>query len=1304
MKTRLTFLLGISVVLFISAAPVMAQNDGFQPSEERSDFNDRRKSLLDANTLRATYHNFGWHGRTNEDNRDELYFEYPKNTNRRYIYFLAVFMGAEVFDQRQENLPADERERFPVVSVAGDRVNPQTGDTWALNPVTGYFNEDSDELARSDRGPGSQAGNSWPSVWPDKLDDPSDPGWPGQWNGFFGKDIFNADQEFFYRSGDDLYTRFSQDGRWRPDDSDPERGGLGLIIDSRVLAWTQNLISDVHFNIFEVRNDASYDYDKVSFTLWTADWVGTPQNDRPFFDQQRATAFYTDTSPRVSPQEYDGTAIGVAGIRFLETPGNAVDGIDNDGDSDFYNPQSSLGLFDSRNRDVYTPLTTAGGGFISSPGVLQNELLPLFTVQDFTERQLFPGDPIVIINDDDSRTLLRYPPDEAFGPDPSDTEMTIISQGRELVLLRGGMTVREDTLLVRNLNLLDDDLDGLIDENQPNHLTLSRFIRGNLITRPVRYINYRWIGYFDGHNGYPGIGGWTQSSNGDWTYESLTVQRGLVVPDEWIEQRMQSDAPFADRINSYQEMLRENYSRRPSTPIFPESHFDKYYQNELTSAPMIDESRDDFFDNNLDWAQRDDVGIDGVEGTGSRGESDGFPTSGAFTAFPGEPNLDKTDVRETDAIGISSASFRTAGGLGGGRNFRADRDVWDLNMVPGRFELAPDVTQDTDQFITSSFFPLRRGQIERFAVAVTVAASNTNPLPSNDVELATSRLDQAFNAYDANYQFAIAPPPPNLTAVPGDGRITLYWDDESEQVFDRYLERLGVNPRNFEGYRIYRSTDAALVDIRKVSDGRGNLQFLQPIAQFDKKNGITGNHPIDINGVEFFLGNDTGLQRHYVDTDVINGREYYYIVTAYNSGAALAGIAPSESPISLSINPDGSLTSGVNVMRVKPGKTSAGYRFPAELQVSHTGPATGQVFADILDPRALKADNQYRISFTSEVVPGDNGSQVEQTTGFTLTNVTTGEVLIDNSPFINGEDNKVTEGFRITLINDSGEEDVQSLSIAGWRSERPDGRQATLNISRQEGTAGDYIIVFDDARVSESAAILIDRGSFSRELASLPANFRIVDAGDGADVPFAWYANPLVKRPAGSLSSLYSSENRKTDSDIIYLLNEKGTIAWQIGFEPYIPNEPWIPQKGEMIHLTQSTQFTSRDEYTFTVVSGVNTAVEDTELASANMDNIRVVPNPYRVTHLAEPRPTAARPQQLRQLHFTNLPARCTIRVFTVSGRLVQTLNVNNSIDNGTYVWDMLTKDNLELSYGVYIYYVDAPGVGSTTGKFAVMK
>ena len=68
---------------------------------------------------------------------------------------------------------------------------------------------------------------------------------------------------------------------------------------------------------------------------------------------------------------------------------------------------------------------------------------------------------------------------------------------------------------------------------------------------------------------------------------------------------------------------------------------------------MIDERRDDGLDNDGDWnAQFDDVGMDGKPGTGDEGEGDGNPTPGRGD-LPGEPNIDVTDVDESDQIGLS---------------------------------------------------------------------------------------------------------------------------------------------------------------------------------------------------------------------------------------------------------------------------------------------------------------------------------------------------------------------------------------------------------------------------------------------------------------------------------------------------------------------------------------------------------------------------------------------------------------------------------------------------------------------------
>jgi hypothetical protein len=41
---------------------------------------------------------------------------------------------------------------------------------------------------------------------------------------------------------------------------------------------------------------------------------------------------------------------------------------------------------------------------------------------------------------------------------------------------------------------------------------------------------------------------------------------------------------------------------------------------------------------------------------------------------------------------------------------------------------------------------------------------------------------------------------------------------------------------------------------------------------------------------------------------------------------------------------------------------------------------------------------------------------------------------------------------------------------------------------------------------------------------------------------------------------------------------------------------------------------------------------------------------------------------------------------------------------NGTVSWDLESEDNLTVSYGVYLYHVEAPGIGETEGTFAIIK
>ena len=1152
--------------------PALAQLGQHLPSDNRGNPVFRRKSNIDGNNVRATVFNFGFSGRTSA-RPDEIPYEWPKNTGRIYIALIAIWKAGEVTDA--------DGNIIQVVDFPTFRDSPGGG-SWSLEPVEGFVNPDANSVARSD------VPNSWPGAsqggWRDKREDPVDPGWIGSWNGFFGKNIFNADQEMFYRTSDDLYTRFNYD----PDETDPSRGGLGLLMDVRALAWSQILISDVVFFIQDVLNDGTKRIPKTSFLMWLADIVGgDAADDLPFVDLQTNVAFLTD-GDRVGGEEFGGDPVGLGSIKFIETPGNEVDGIDNDGDAD---------------QPANQPLLSRIAG---DP----TERIPFFTGADFQPRSLRPRDKVVLIDSlTFERRIIEYPAEGG----------TFKSLGQTVVLPPEGLVVEEDTLA----NLIDEDLDGLIDERETLHL--ERFDEVSGTVRAVRFINYLSFAVGD------------------------TVKRGFVVAGK-------------------------------SAP--------KSFTN---VAPMIDESRDDGFDNDNDWNPfQDDVGLDGVAGSGDPGENDGLPSTGSGTDFPGEPNLDKTDVSETDLIGLTSAIQDPEGAI----NFNsiADATVWRKFMTPGKFFLTRQIGQ-FDLYISSGFFPMEPGQRQRMAISVAMAGGGLTK--NDDLLSALQKQSQARTAFESDYQFAQAPIQVTMTAVPGDGKVTLYWDDKAELSDDRFIRKLGGQSNDFEGYRVYRATDAAFLDALTITDGRGIPTLLRPIAQFDLVDGRFGFQPVDINGTKFNIGAETGLVHEFVDSTVTNGQRYFYAVTAYDFGFVNGNISPTETPIKVDVDPEGNITTGSNVAVVRPRAPVAGYLGASVTALEHvTGTSNGIVGFEIVDPRNVQNGHTYEITFRDTLIQGRVFSNVA-TKNFSLTDVTDNIVEIRESTLLGiGDEVPLVDGFRLSFIN---EDRVRvNLAASGWSSDDIFNfqfeRTQFLDVIGEEAP-NDYQIIIGEPGVAVSKDTTI---SFL-PLPSKSVNFEVLNVTTNTPVVFAF------AEIDGTDGSFTIDPNNANRTDTIYLLepNDDGllTYTWQITMNT-MPVSGRNPMAGDTLNVVLRKPFLSRDLFRFTMKGeGVST-----QGAKGELDDIRVVPNPYIAAASWEPRNTFASGRGVRELHFINLPRQCTIRIFNVNGVLIDTIQHDSSLDNGTAIWDMLSKDNLEISYGLYIYHVEAPEIGQKTGNFGVIK
>jgi len=1263
----LFFSLTVGLIPFL----IQAQDQTYEPSEERSSFELRAQSDMDANRLRASYYNHGHNGKIDGGDPRQLDFEFPKNTGRIYLRFMSVHYGTEVPNPNDPNTP------IRIVNAAQFKTNGRGDLNYSLNPIIGYQRDNANEIARSDRGPGSPLGNTWPDAWPDKFNDGGD-GWAGSWNGFFGRDQFNADVEFYYKTGDD---RNQDNGSFTPDLTDPSRGGLGTIMDTRILAWSQILVSSTHFNIFEITNDSNFDYPRMSFGLWIADFVAARSTtNQPEFDIIRSVAYLTDTDRNNAPSAFDGLPIGEMGLSFLETPGNASDGIDNDGDSDTYDTESNR--FNPDNQNLYTQLTEAGGGFYSGTA-LRDSVIPLFTITDFDERTINIGDKIVTIQDNGERVVEEYDGN------------SFKSQGIIYGPFGPSFDVIEDIFTGSDPNAdihvdgLDNDFDGLIDENRPNHLVKATFIGGVAVNIPVRFINYL---YFD---------------IGD------TLQQGLIVPNQGIRARISSDADFADLVNNF---------------------YEGRFQNYFTSAPMVDEGRGDSFDNDKDWtASLDDVGIQGDPETPSQGQGDGKPSTGVGTSFPGESNIDKTDVSETDLIGVSRAQIFPAGVL----QVNIDEALWNNYLKPGEFDITGTPGTDQDIYVSSGLFPLRKGQTERFAVAITAAASSSaSGTASQDRAQLNRNLFQAEQAYAADYQFAVAPDQPILKAVPGDGKVTLYWNSGAEDSFDRYLNRITGNGNDFEGYKVYRSTDPSFEDIRNITDGFGNALYYTPIAIFDLDNGVSGFDSVGINGVNFNLGSDSGIQRFYVDDEeIINGKTYYYAVTSYDAGYVPAGIAPSESPIQINQGPDGSITFGVNVVQVRPTRSQAGYVSPDEPEATIVqGSPGGSVSIDIIDPFELREDNLYEVTFEDTLIDGGTDPDTLRTLNFTLANVSNGgnDTLVARSGNVNGGSNPITEGFVISLNN------VETFEIdrsrTGWNSTTNPLIHQYFVETQSVSKVSDYELTFGSSvgfGQSTQRQIEIAPGSFINA-PSQPTNFKIFNTYTNEETEYAFLdlnrentpfspircdpsvnAPPNYESPPAGVYSAVAGLNGQC-SDIIYLIEDtrdfEDTLTYRFELRAQLNGANLStrnPEVGDTLRIFTTKPFSRNDKFQFRM-DPENIPRVDADSAKNALDDILVIPNPYKVSNIFELEGATGSRQQNRELHFTGIPVPSTLRIFTSSGVLIREIEVTDrnvlAENGGTYIWNMLTKDNLEISYGIYLYHLQAKGIGNKTGKFAVIK
>jgi hypothetical protein len=146
--------------------------------------------------------------------------------------------------------------------------------------------------------------------------------------------------------------------------------------------------------------------------------------------------------------------------------------------------------------------------------------------------------------------------------------------------------------------------------------------------------------------------------------------------------------------------------------------------------------------------------------------------------------------------------------------------------------------------------------------------------------------------------------------------------------------------------------------------------------------------------------------------------------------------------------------------------------------------------------------------------------------------------------------------------------------------------------------------------------------------------------------------------------------------------------------QPWLTNEVKIririatPYRQGYSNVNLDTIYPGMDEnkfypkYRFTT-KGVATEYKDPEKLESDLDQIRVVPNPYYGYSAYEHNALDNR------VKLTNLPRTCTITIYDVSGVKVRQLTKDDNVT--TIEWDLKNFAGVPISGGIYYIHVQAP-------------
>jgi hypothetical protein len=660
-----------------------------------------------------------------------------------------------------------------------------------------------------------------------------------------------------------------------------------------------------------------------------------------------------------------------------------------------------------------------------------------------------------------------------------------------------------------------------------------------------------------------------------------------------------------------------------------------------------------------------------------------------------------------------------------------------------------DNAADRRLMLNSGPFVMAPGDSQEVVVAIIVA-QGTDRLASLD--LLKLYDEQAQAVFDVNFLLPSSPPRPTLFVRPYDEAVDLIWSTDA--VGDVQISEELDEEYHHEGYNLYQG-ESIVGPWRKIFtwDVENDIALIYADV-FDVNQG--GQQRIITQA-----GSNSGLAHHIrLTQDAIRGgplrnyNDYFYALTAYSYEVR------HDEPFFIGVNQVGTLTTALENSPqgvVATPKSSAAVLEVAGERVS--GTSDGSVRVEIVDPMAVRPGT-YDVTFREieKIVIDEGDTSTVTVVVWDAVNGTTGDTLLAAQEFQASDPNEFgyleADGLIVRVLGPAPgfkrngrdpsrpmiDEIIHGDGEGGGTPVAPDvwggpGNDLWWSINSTSewgfsagGGNGDENRFHRDGTdlVNLTAADIIMKWDYADD----NWGWWVFNDGSWAKIPFGLYLKDPV---TGEETRLVPAHNSADDTPGVYGFEgatdgQFGATAtdWTYAYtfdgdwealvadveaDGVLDNDttnlelfarlvvfanvdpPVLPPDGTVIQFSTTKPNTPLDHFRFTIGSpgtGPGTVVGN------DLKAIRAVPNPYLNQSAYELN------QFDRIVRFINLPSvPATIRIFNLGGELVRTIQKEDPISS-VAVWDLENSEEIPVASGIYIFHVDAKGIGSHVGKMAV--